>query len=110
MNWISVEDRLPKNLQKVLFHWIFNGHCKNISMGYFHDGGWDIYLPYQSHGLVNDKSDIVLVTHWAELPSFPKPTIELFGNEVQNAIHKEIMDKIYARLDILEDLYNNNED
>ena len=68
MGWISVNTRLPKKLQKVLFHWLLNGHGKNISMGYMCDGGWNIYLPYHSYGL---RADVCPVTHWRELPEFP---------------------------------------
>ena len=69
MGWISVDTRLPKKLEKVLFHWLLNGHGKNISMGYMCDTGWNIYLPYMSHGL---NADVCHVTHWRHLPDFPK--------------------------------------
>lgn len=67
--WISVSDRLPIKLEKVLFHWLAPGNLRNISMGYRCDAGWNIYLPYHSFGLRND---ICPITHWMELPQFPK--------------------------------------
>ena len=67
--WISVETQMPHNLQKVLFHWICPGGNKNVSMGYHCEQGWDIYLPYHSYPL---RTDIINVTHWMELPEFPK--------------------------------------
>ena len=74
MGWISVETRLPKKLEKVLFHWVLTdsfGHpcVKNVSMGYMCDDGWNIYLPYHSFGL---RADVCPVTHWKHLPDFPK--------------------------------------
>ncbi len=69
MNWIDVNDRLPKKLQKVLFHWIMEGHLKNISMGFLDYRGWCIYLPYSSYGFNHEYVD---VTHWAEIPDYPK--------------------------------------
>jgi hypothetical protein len=69
MIWISVKERLPRKLQKVLFHWVTHGHLRNISMGYMCAEGWNIYLPYHSFGL---RGDICPVTHWAELPEFPE--------------------------------------
>jgi hypothetical protein len=66
--WISVEDRLPEKMTKVLFHCIKEGHSKNIYMGYLCDQGWDIYLPYHSFKL---RSDLMPVTHWMELPELP---------------------------------------
>jgi hypothetical protein len=71
--WICVEEKLPKKLQKILFHWICPGGNNNISMGYLCNEGWDIYLPYDSFKLHNDK---ITVTHWSELPDFPKKGID----------------------------------
>lgn len=74
MNWISVEDKLPLLLHKVLFHWIYlqGGIDNNISMGYLtgeNYGGWDIYLPCSSYPL---DRNYIKVTHWMELPEYPK--------------------------------------
>jgi len=71
--WISVEDELPKKLQKILFIWIMfdslgNACARNTSMGYLCKAGWNIYLPYHSYGL-ND--DACKVTHWMESPEMP---------------------------------------
>ncbi len=38
-------------------------------MGYLCDEGWDIYVPYTSFKL---KSGVNDVTHWMELPDYPK--------------------------------------
>lgn len=72
--WISIKERLPNKLQKVLFHWVlcdsFGNPCvKNVSMGYLCEGGWDIYVPYHSFAL---RADVCPVTHWMELPEFPE--------------------------------------
>lgn len=72
--WISVQDELPKLLQKVLFHWVtkdsYGKVCvRNVSMGYRCEQGWDIYLPYHSFGL---RGDVCHVTHWMEIPEFPE--------------------------------------
>lgn len=67
--WISVEDKLPDLLKKVLFHWIGPEGNKNISMGYLCKQGWDIYLPYHSFQMHPKR---LKVTHWRELYEFPK--------------------------------------
>lgn len=66
--WISVEDRLPPLLHKVLFFWNCPGTNLNISMGYLGKYGWDIYLPYDSFKMSNE---YFIVTHWMELPNYP---------------------------------------
>lgn len=71
MTWISVEEKLPPLLRKVLFHWICPGSNRNVSMGYLCKDGWDIYLPYHSYKMHNER---LSVTHWMELPEYP--TIE----------------------------------
>lgn len=81
-NWINVKDQLPEKHHKVLFHWIYDGHNRHISMGYLCDKGWDIYLPYSSYKLSNE---FVFVTHWMELPAFPVPESE---QEVHDIIKK----------------------
>lgn len=67
--WISVDDELPKLLQKVLFHWLCPGGNRNISMGYRCEEGWDIYLPYHSYKMHPHR---LRVTHWRELIDFPE--------------------------------------
>ncbi len=72
MGWISVEEDKPPFLRKVLFLWVCPGGNKNVSMGYLcggSNGGWDIYLPYHSYKLHNER---ITVTHWMELPEYPK--------------------------------------
>ena len=66
--WISIEDRLPEKLQKVLFYCIRDEFIKNIYMGYLCGETWNIYLPYESVML---KKDINQITHWMELPDYP---------------------------------------
>ncbi len=79
INWIDVNDRVPKLLQKVLFHWVCPGGNRNISMGYLCNEGWDIYLPYHSYKMHPKR---LHVTHWAELPNFPEYKLERFVGEI----------------------------
>jgi hypothetical protein len=67
MDWISVKELLPKELEKVLFFWTLERNTKNISMGYLDYLGWHIYAPYDSFILSN-----VDITHWTQLPEYPK--------------------------------------
>lgn len=69
MEWISVKDRLLREFEKVLFHWVTNAHLRNVSMGYRCEDDWNIYLPYHSFGL---RDDVCSITHWMELPDYPK--------------------------------------
>ena len=68
MNWISVKDRLPDKLQKILFFWVMEGHLRNVSMCFSDDKGWRSYLPYTSYYL---NPEFIEVTHWMELPEYP---------------------------------------
>jgi hypothetical protein len=67
--WISVEDRLPELLQKVLFFWVKDDQVRNIAMGFRNKLGWRIYLPYTSYEVT---TEYIRVTHWMELPEYPK--------------------------------------
>ena len=78
-HWISIEESLPRILEKVLFFWITDAVFKNISMGFMDNRGWNIYLPYHSYVL---NSDYVQVTHWMHLPKYPK-----YSNEKIKAEH-----------------------
>lgn len=69
MQWISVEEKMPKPLEKVLFYCVLENYLKNVYMGYWCDEGWDIYLPYHSFKL---SPHVTKVTHWMELPDYPK--------------------------------------
>jgi hypothetical protein len=87
--WICVKERLPNKLQKVLFHWICPGGNKNVSMGYLCNEGWDIYLPYHSFKMCPEK---LKVTHWMELPEFPKQEEKLEMDERTKAVAKRFID------------------
>jgi uncharacterized protein DUF551 len=73
MQWISVKEKRPKKLHKVLFYYILDKHMPNIAVGYNTIDGWNIYLPYSSFDL---KDGPVEVTHWAELPDYPDKKLE----------------------------------
>lgn len=97
MNWICVKERLPNKLQKVLFHWVCPGGNRNISMGYLCDEGWDIYLPYHSYKMHPER---LKVTHWMNLPLFPKYEFERFTSsliiddplaKLHEEVYKELM-------------------
>jgi transcription initiation factor IIE alpha subunit len=67
MKWVRVEEQMPIHLYKVLFLWVCPGGNTNVSMGYHCEQGWDIYLPYHSYKLHNER---IKVTHWTELPEY----------------------------------------
>lgn len=45
------------------------GGNRNVSMGYLCDEDWDIYLPYHSYKMHNER---LKVTHWGLLPMSPE--------------------------------------
>lgn len=76
--WISVKDKLPSELEEVMFFYIiygnkiFNQHNdiakRDIVCGHIEKGIWHICYLYSSLPLSNE----VNVTHWMPLPAYPK--------------------------------------
>jgi hypothetical protein len=87
VTWISVEERLPPKMTKVLFYCVQEGHLKNIYMGYLCANGWNIYLPYSSFGL---RDDMMPVSHWMELPNMPQPDYQKGCPEVGEISFNEL--------------------
>lgn len=70
MNWISVEERLPKPFHEVLYFAINDQNNKEIMTGHItHTGKWTHCCLFYSTMELND---LVMVTHWMELPEYPK--------------------------------------
>lgn len=63
MDWISVKDRLPKDVETYL---VYGGNKYGIMLAiYYGDGEW----------LTDDLTNITrFVTHWMPLPTPPKET------------------------------------
>ena len=66
MNWISVQERLPEDKQKIVFKGVFPYKCK----GFFeiNESGSHFYNLVESTGKIYS---IYGVTHWMELPEKP---------------------------------------
>lgn len=68
--WISVEDRLPPDLQEVLYFSTTNdGNTREIMTGHRHNDSWTHCCLFYSTQTLNDD---VKVTHWMELPDYPR--------------------------------------
>ncbi len=69
-NWISVEDQLPPNKHEVMYFAIMdNGQNKEIMVGHREDELWTHCCMFYSTRYL---SELVTVTHWMELPDYPK--------------------------------------
>lgn len=70
MTWISVKDELPRYRHEVLFFAVNHIGTKEIMIGHLDEQGWcHCCLFYASSHL---RDDLVTVTHWMELPNYPK--------------------------------------
>lgn len=70
MQWISVEDKLPPVNHEVLYFAVFQTHSKEIMTGHrTKDGHWTHCCLFYASETLNDS---VRVTHWMELPDYPK--------------------------------------
>lgn len=75
MKWISVEDELPKDFQEVLYFAVTNDtNSREIMTGHRENGHWKHCCMFYSSQTLND---LVRVTHWMELPDYPKPKMDL---------------------------------
>ena len=78
MEWISVEDRIPPDLDEVMFTFIMYGNKftgqdndiiqRDIVCGHLDHGIWHVCYLFISIPL----SDNIKVTHWMPLPELPK--------------------------------------
>jgi len=68
--WINVEDSLPPDLHEVMFFATINkGMSREIMNGHRKNDDWyHCCLFYSSMRLSSE----VIVTHWMELPDYPK--------------------------------------
>lgn len=67
--WISVKDKLPPlRLEVLYFASINNGMSREIMTGHLDENGWTHCCLFYSTKYV---SEIVSITHWMELPSYP---------------------------------------
>jgi hypothetical protein len=70
IKWISVEDQLPPDYQEVLYFATFNNdRSKEIMTGHRQKGEWTHCCMFYATNILNDN---VTVTHWMELPDYPK--------------------------------------
>jgi hypothetical protein len=69
--WISVNDKLPPDLHEVLYFATTNeGNTREIMTGHRENGFWKHCCMFYSSQTLNH---LVKVTHWMELPDYPKP-------------------------------------
>lgn len=70
MNWIDVTDRLPPDYQEVLYFATINdGMSREIMTGHREKGFWTHCCMFYASSRLNEN---VKVTHWMELPNYPK--------------------------------------
>ena len=67
--WISVADSLPPDNHEVLYFAINPMGGKEIMTGHRTKGSWTHCCLWYSSQILNDD---VRVTHWMELPDYPK--------------------------------------
>ena len=68
MNWISVEERLPKHGRQVLLcSSIKSNQIVNLGVRSSTDEDGEHYKPWVDYGYDQDDWDIGNVTHWAEI-------------------------------------------
>lgn len=68
--WISVKDKMPKEMNDILLLAFLDGNKREIFIGHQNNGIWYKCDFYESTELVNDPS-ILIVTHWMPLPEKP---------------------------------------
>jgi len=75
MNWISVEEKLPEDFQEVLYFAVTNeGNSREIMTGHRENGEWLHCCMFYSSARLNHECK---VTHWMELPEYPKKPMTL---------------------------------
>lgn len=74
MNWIDVKDSLPEDYKEVLYCATFQRGNKEIMTGHREKGYWTHCCMFYSTMQLNDECE---VTHWMELPEYPKPPMNL---------------------------------
>lgn len=67
--WISVNDRLPEDYKEVLYFAITDEGTKEIMTGHREKENWTHCCLFYSTMILKDN---VKVTHWMELPKYPK--------------------------------------
>jgi len=69
-NWISVEDRLPKEMQNV--RWLCNNGIEDI--GWFYHGNFQTF----------DARTLEAITHWMPLLPLPQEEKDFTENSIAN--------------------------
>lgn len=69
VGWISVQDQLPPDLHEVLYFAINPTGSKEIMTGHRQKGEWTHCCLWYSTQILNAD---VKVTHWMELPDYPR--------------------------------------
>ncbi len=96
MEWISVKDRLPPDYHEVLYCATFQRGNKELMTGHREKGDWTHCCMFYSTMRLNGECE---VTHWMELPDYPKPSIPTIaesakiGNEQARAFAEKFVEK-----------------
>jgi len=67
--WINVDDQLPPDKHEVMYFAINEMGNKEIMTGHRENGAWTHCCLWYSTQTLNP---LVKVTHWMELPNYPK--------------------------------------
>jgi len=69
--WISVEERLPKDRQLCIVVEVYHTDT-NVLIGEYHEGFWGTSGEYFFH--IYNEIDYQGITHWMPVPSLPGET------------------------------------
>lgn len=70
MNWIKCSEKLPPEFHEVMYFCTINeGQTREIMTGHRERGNWTHCCMFYCTSTLNE---LVEVTHWMELPDYPK--------------------------------------